>query len=195
MMKARYVGNIHLRKSLPLTLSNECSHDLRLDRFEAAKVFHPHRIVLKERARYLTGVKGDAALPPMSVFWYALFLLIGYRLLMIIFGFSTYHGFAMWSLPLLAAFAVLQGYLLYRFRFHGFFLWHLAIMITLFVRRWRSESSLGATHLSLIEDDDDREFVRLSQAATKGFYWLSAILYLVVFSVAYLYFLNVSLQE
>ena len=127
---------------------------------------------------------------PTSILWYALFLLIGYRLVMIIFDFSTYHRYAAWSLPLLAGYAALAGYLLYRFRLDSFFVWHIAISVLLFIRTWRAQLRIGAQFLSSLPDGDERDLVRLSQAATKGFYWLSAILYLVMFSVSYLYFYN-----
>jgi hypothetical protein len=126
-----------------------------------------------------------------------LFLLVGYRLLMIIFDFSTYHRYAAWSLPLLAVYAALAGYLLYRFRLESFFLWHIAITVALFIRTWRAAFRIGAQSLSLslLPDGTEREFTRLSQGATKGFYWLSAILNLVIFSASFLYFYNAAFPK
>ncbi len=128
----------------------------------------------------------------MVILFYLIFLLVGYRLLMLIFGFSTYHRYAVWSLPLLAAYSTLSGYLLHRFDLDSFFVWHIGICVLLFIRTWRKNLRFNEDFLSLVPEGDEREFVRLSQAATKGFYWLSAVLYLVIFSVAFLYFYNVA---
>jgi hypothetical protein len=126
----------------------------------------------------------------MTILGYLLFAFLVYRVLTLVFTWSTYHADARWAFPLLAVYSILVGYLFDRLAYHGFFLYHIAIMLGLLIRQWRKQVRLGDLMLGSLPDEDDRHLYRLSMASTRGYYWLSVLVHLSVFIIAYLYFYN-----
>lgn len=129
----------------------------------------------------------------MDVLYYLLYLLMSYQLLMLVFRWTTYHAHFWKGLPFLLAFGVASGYLLYAFELHSFFLWHVGIMSIVLFRIGRRQDKQIATLMHLAQSVDEARAISESGANTKRYYAYSSIIYIVSFSVSYLYIFNVSI--
>lgn len=116
---------------------------------------------------------------------YLVFLGMNYLICMQLFRFTTYHAFfpkAVWAL---IGFAVATGVLLDKLGMAGFFLWHLIACIVLFGFRAFSDSKPRAAAEQMLADDPQMlQFVRMSMATTRAYYWISVAIYLGVFAVS-----------
>ena len=123
---------------------------------------------------------------------YLVFLLVTYRICLLIFLLTTYHeDFLKWS-PLLIGYAILIGGLMaYIEPFHKFWFTQIWGSALLFLFTWRSQAKQTQKYLeSYVEDADERSFSSLSVASTKTHYLLSVLIYLVAYVIAFLLFLN-----
>lgn len=128
----------------------------------------------------------------MEIIYYAIFAFISWFLLMQIFRFSTYHKYFKYAAFFIVGYAILNGYLLYYFDLHAFFLWHLPIFLILFFNNYKKQKKTGAAFEHLIDEESGmtREFFELSLEKTLKYYIISALTYLIVFTVSYIYFYN-----
>ena len=126
----------------------------------------------------------------MIVVWYLIFFAISYFLLKQIFRFSTYHAYFFKSLPFLAGYSILVGYLLFRFNLHQFFLWHIVVNALLLALLWRKQAKQVNRIIEMVDGDAERANMKLSVASTRAYYFLSVLVYLICFSASFLYFFN-----
>lgn len=127
----------------------------------------------------------------MQIIWFALFLLVSHFFAMQIFRLTTYHRYFTRSLPLLAAYAALVGWLLYRFHLHAFFLWQVAIVSVWLFLISRSNARQSEDMLSASGQDADA--VRLMATSTgnsKKYFAYSSFVYVLVFSASFLWAFN-----
>jgi hypothetical protein len=105
-----------------------------------------------------------------------------------IFGFSTYHRFLVWALPILIVYSALLGFLLDWFGLNRGFFWHVGISIVFLLRGYVKQN---ASIKMLIRTTDDPEELRLineSGVQTLRNYVLSSIVYVVTFGISFLGF-------
>lgn len=126
----------------------------------------------------------------MALLYYLIFLLVSYSILMQIFTLTTYHRYFLKSLPLLVTYSVAVGFLLFWLNLHAFFIWHLVANILLLFFGWRHQKKHATAFFDAYVEAENRLAVEMSVATTTAYYLLSAIIYLVVFSISYLTFLN-----
>lgn len=126
----------------------------------------------------------------MEVIYYIIFFFVSWFGLMLIFSFSTYHKFWFWALPGVAAYSVLLGFLLDYFGLHGGFLWHLGISLFLLVKNFFKQKNQIKVIMELTEEKSQMRAMSESGMNTLTFYLISSLIYLVSFSVSYLYFFN-----
>ena len=127
----------------------------------------------------------------MLVLAYLVYLFLSYFLVLQIFRLTTYHADFTKGFPLLLGYSVLCGFLLFRLSLVPFFLWHIPASLILFARGWSKQARSARTLLDALAGDPAAwTLARLSMASTRGYYWLSVAIYLVVFSVSFVYFYN-----
>lgn len=128
----------------------------------------------------------------MEIIYYAIFAFASWFILMRIFRFSTYHRYFRYSLFFIIGYSVLNSYLLFYFEMHSFFLWHLPIFLVLFFKNYKNQKKIGTAFEHLIDNEKGltKEFFELSLEKTLKYYIISALTYLIVFAVSYIYFFN-----
>ena len=127
----------------------------------------------------------------MEIIGFMVFLVLSHFGVMLVFRLTTYHKYFWPSLPLLIAYGALVGWALFELKMHAFFLWQLVLAsVWLFiVGRKQSNAAEAMLHLA----GDDAAFVRLmaaSTARTSAYYTASSIVYVVDFSIVYLWLYN-----
>jgi len=131
-----------------------------------------------------------------------IFLFASWFLLMQLFGLSTYHKYFFKVSPLLIGYAVLVAFLLQYFNFQNLFWWYLILStLFLFINHRKQLKSKEATNMftdidkglvNSIPDGKDRQFIEkelsLSFSRTIKYHFLSSLLFLVSFVLAFFYF-------
>jgi hypothetical protein len=130
----------------------------------------------------------------IEIIIFGVFVLASYILLRLIFNFSTYHKSAPIALVALAFFAFISGWLMFKLELHGFFMWQLIIFSVIFFS-WHRKNMIEPDKLSEIATDIaiPRKLGGIfisSYLRTRKYFLLSIFVYLVTFSVSYLYFYN-----
>ena len=127
-----------------------------------------------------------------SLILYLVFLFVTYWVCLQIFRLTTYHKYFLKSLPLLIGYSILVGGLMASIQpFHQFWLIQIWGSALLFVFAWRTQAKETQEFFEIIgEDAEERSFVNLSVANTKAYFLLSVLLYLVVYVIAFSWFLN-----
>ncbi len=128
----------------------------------------------------------------MDIVYFLLFAFVSWIILMQIFKFTTYHKhFKMWVIVLIG-FAIMDGYLLFRFRLHEFFIYHVLLFLVFLFSSYRKQSHTGRTNkLAMVElTGMSEEAYLLSIERTMKYYIISSVIYLLLFSISFLYFYN-----
>ena len=109
-----------------------------------------------------------------------------------IFRLTTYHAYFFWKgLPLLVGFGVLVGWLLFYLKLHQFFLWQVVFAsLWLFYIARKQGAAAKAMLIAAGSDAEAVRFVAVSASKTASYYTYSAIVYVISFSVSYLWFYN-----
>lgn len=126
----------------------------------------------------------------MEIIYYIIFFVVPWIGLMLVFSFSTFHKFWFWALPCLIVYSLLLGYLLDYFGLHGGFLWHLVISILLLTKYFLGQRKQMKVMMELMEEKSQMRAMSESGMNTLTFYVISSLLYLITFSISYLYFYN-----
>ncbi len=124
---------------------------------------------------------------------YILFLAASFFFVLQIFKFSTYHAYFAKSLPFLFAYSVAVGFAVYWVKsFHQFWFTQIWGNVLLFWFVWRAQAKRAKNLIELASEAPDQQaLAKLSTQSTKAYYWLSVVIYLVVYAVAFIVFLNV----
>jgi hypothetical protein len=122
---------------------------------------------------------------------YTLFFVATYFGTKMIFDLTSYHRYFPWSVFIVIAWALVQAYVLCWAKLGQFFLWHLAIMVAIFV--WwlalaRRESVVVAETVG--SDRATADLSMKSAVNTMFFLALSMIVYLVVFTSGFVLIYN-----
>jgi len=128
----------------------------------------------------------------MPILAYVVFLIFTYWLVLQIFRFSTYHAYFAKSLPFLIGYSIAVGFALYSIpRFHPFWFTQIWASALLFIYTWRRQAKRGRALMELTaEGPEQLAFFEISGASTRAYYTLSAVLYLTVYAISFLVFLN-----
>ena len=119
----------------------------------------------------------------MLVIGYLVFLGVSYLLLLQLFRFTTYHRWFSRAIWALIAFAVISGIVMHVVGLAAFFLWHVMVIAALLALKWRSDARKSGELLATAGTDDQAvKILQLSLASTRAYYWLSTLVYLLVFS-------------
>ncbi len=125
--------------------------------------------------------------------FYLLFLFASYLVVLQIFRLTTYHRYFFKTLPLLIAYSILIGYALSSITaFQGFWVTQIWASGLLFFFGYRRQTLRFRSFLEAIDDPKDRTSAQLSGASTTAYFTLSAMIYLVVYAVSFLIFVNLS---
>lgn len=125
----------------------------------------------------------------MSIIYYILFFLITYGLLMGFFRFTTHHQYFVKMLIPLLGYGVLTGFLLFKFNLISFFIWHLGLCFIFLTNNYFTQKK-SILLINSITDELVKKQAELSIERTLKYYILSAISYLLSFSLGFLYFYN-----
>lgn len=127
----------------------------------------------------------------MEIIWFAIFFLAGHFFAMLIFSLTTYHKYFLPVLPLLLLYSAALGWALYKLGLHAFFLPWVAITSFLLFRSSRRNAKQGEAMLHTFGDDADMvRFFAKSIGKTKQFFAYSSFIYIITFSVAFLFLYN-----
>lgn len=125
----------------------------------------------------------------IKLIYYLGFFIVSWFVLMFIFRFSTYHKFFKYSAPALILYGILVAFLLFQFELHQFYLWHIGINTIFLYNGYRKQKKLSSI-INITEDRLERAELELSMERTFKYYILSSVIYLLTFTVSYLYFFN-----
>lgn len=127
----------------------------------------------------------------MQILAFLVFLVVSHFLLMQVFRLTTYHAYFWKALPLLVGYSILVGWLLFIWKLHQFFLWQVVLAsVWLFIIA-RKQAKIADAMLQIANDDADSvRFMALSALKTKQYYAYSSFIYVVCFSVTYLWLFN-----
>lgn len=125
----------------------------------------------------------------MSILYSFLFFTISWFLLMKIFNFSTYHKYFKIAVIPLMIYGVLVGFLLYKFNLDFYFIWYLLIAIVIFYNNYSRQKKSSSLD-SLNHEEALKNFIDLSLNKTLRYYILSAVVFLISFSVSFVFFFN-----
>jgi len=128
----------------------------------------------------------------MEIIYYVIFAFVSWFLLMQIFRFSTYHKYFKFAVFFIIGYAILNSYFLYYFDLHAFSLWHLSIFLFLFYKNYKKQKKVSSSfeHLIDIERGITNSFLKLNLERTLKYYLISALIYLIVFELSFIYFYN-----
>ncbi len=117
------------------------------------------------------------------------FYIASFVMLMKIYSFSTYHKFFKRAFPVLIIYGFLVGFLLDFFNFSGIFITILVIYAIHLTKNYRTQKK--AINLATLEDDRETQLeLQLSVERTMHFHLLSSVVFLVSFSVGFIYIFN-----
>lgn len=124
---------------------------------------------------------------------YILFLVTSFFFALQVFKFSTYHAYFAKSLPFLIGYAALVGYAVYAIKsFHPFWFTQIWASALLFWLVWRTQAKRAKALVELASDSpEEKNLAHLSTQSTKTYFWLSVVVYVVSYSIAFIVFLNV----
>ncbi|MQM38769.1 hypothetical protein KBTX_02788 [wastewater metagenome] len=127
----------------------------------------------------------------MGMFAWPVFLFASHFGVMQVLRLTTYHRTFWRALPLLVGYSALVGWALYALELHQFFLWQfVGAAVWLFIAG-RQQAKSAKTLLQ--HSGDDAEQVRALAASTSrtlAYYAASSIIYLIGFSITYLWLYN-----
>lgn len=127
----------------------------------------------------------------MELLAFLAFLVASHFLLMQVFRLTTYHAYFWKALPLLVGYSALVGWLLYAFGFHQFFLWQVVLASAWLFIVGRKQDRLASAMLQMAGDDGDAvRFAAESTKSTSRYYAYSSFVYVICFSLTYLWFYN-----
>jgi len=106
-----------------------------------------------------------------------------------IFRFSTYHKYFKVTVIPLIAYGILVGYLLFKFNLNSFFLWHLGLSIVFFFNNY-SKQKKTVNLISTFDNELMKKEFELAVENTLRYYILSVFIFLITFSISYLFFYN-----
>lgn len=119
------------------------------------------------------------------------FLVISHFLLMQIFRFTTFHSYFWKGLPVLIGYGALVGYLLFKFELHPFFTYQVVLAsIWLFFVAKKQNRLAEAMLMHSGDEADAVRAVAISTGMTKRYYAYSSFIYVITFSMTYLWFYN-----
>lgn len=127
----------------------------------------------------------------MQIILFLAFLVASHFFAMQIFRLTTYHAYFWKAIPLLIGYGILVGWLLYAFEFHQFFLWQVVLSSLWLFIVGRKQSKVASAMLQMAGDDGDAvRFAAESTSKTSRYYAYSSFVYVVAFSVTYLWLYN-----
>ena len=127
----------------------------------------------------------------MELLTFLVFLLVSHFLLMQVFRLTTYQAGFWKASPLLVGYGALVGWLLYAFGLHQFFLWQVVLASVWLFIIGRKQGRLASAMLQMAGDDVDAvRLVAVSTMMTIRYYAYSSFVYLICFSLTYLWFYN-----
>lgn len=127
----------------------------------------------------------------MTVIWYLIFLAVTFVVALQIFRFTTYHAYFFKASPILLAYSIAVGYCLFRFGLAPFFLWHIFASAVLFYLKWASQAHRAKALIEQLSDEPGpHQIAKLSISNTRAYFLLSALIYLLGFTVSFLIFYN-----
>lgn len=127
----------------------------------------------------------------MQILAFAAFLVVSHFLLMQIFRLTTYHAYFWKAVPLLVGYSALVGWLFYAWKLHQFFLWQLVLAsVWLFVVARKQNKSTEAMLQMAGDNADSVRFMASSMTKTSQYYAYSSFIYVIGFSITYLWLYN-----
>jgi hypothetical protein len=127
----------------------------------------------------------------MHILSFLLFLAVSHLAVMQIFRLTTYHAYFLKALPLLLAYSALVGFLLHELEMHAFFLYQVILAsIWLFVVGRKQLKQIESMLMVTGDDADTVRSMAWSFGRTKQYYAYSAFIYVITFSLTYLWLLN-----
>ena len=129
----------------------------------------------------------------MSLAFFILFLVLSFFLVLQIFRFSTYHAYFAKSLPFLIGYAVAVGYAVFAIKsFHPFWITQIWGSVILFLLAWRYQTKRAKELIEQTMDSQEQHNIAsLSMQSTKAYFWLSVVVYLLSYSIAFITLLNI----
>ena len=127
----------------------------------------------------------------MEIIGFFIFLVVSHVGVMQVFRFTTFHATFWKALPFLVGYAVLVGWCLYLFELHEFFLWQVVLGSVWLFLVGRKQAKLGEALMQSLPDD--AHAVRVAARSvenTRQYYSYSAFIYVLVFSITYLWLYN-----
>lgn len=127
----------------------------------------------------------------MKILGFLAFLLISHFGVLQVFRLSTYHAYFWKALPLLLGYSALVGWMLYVCELHQFFLWQVPLASVWLFSVGRKQAKIAEAMMTLAgEDAEAVRHVASSAAKTMSYYAYSSFIYVIVFSVVYLWLYN-----
>lgn len=128
----------------------------------------------------------------MEIIGFIIFLAISHFGLMLIFKLTTYHKFFWWCLPLLVAYSAAVAWVLFILEMHTFFLWQVVLASAWLIKIGATQRKSMDVLLAMGGDDPDAvRFLAESGTKTLMYYVLSSIIYVLVFSITYIWLYNI----
>lgn len=127
----------------------------------------------------------------MEIAWFIGYFILAHFLLMQVFGFSTYHRYFIFALPVVIGFAIGAAWIMFAYLHHGFFISYLVLESIWLLKIGRKSAAQGRAMVEMQgPNEEQRNLMIKSSSLTRRYYVLSSATYLVVFSVGFLWFLN-----
>lgn len=126
----------------------------------------------------------------MRVAGFLTFLVVSHFIVIQIFRLTTYHTYFPKAVPLLIAYSALVGFLLYALEMHGFFLYQVVLASGWLFWGARKQSKQIESALTLSDNPEEVRLIAWSFGKTKQYYAYSAFIYVITFSITYLWMLN-----
>lgn len=127
----------------------------------------------------------------IEIIKFIFFFIISYLILMQIFVYSTYHKYFWKIIPVLAIYSGLVGYLLFYFGFHGGFLWQIVLSIVFLILNAKKQNRKFNELINVSNDIEKTKLLAKSVLNTKKYFWISVMTYLIIFSLTYIFCINI----
>ena len=121
----------------------------------------------------------------MEIIKFLFFFIISYLILMQIFRYSTYHKYFWKVLPILVIYSAVVGYLLYCFELHGGFFWQIILTVLSFAYNQRKQNQQFENVINSMTDIEKIKLLTKSERNTKKYFWLSGMIYIIIFIIVY----------
>lgn len=115
------------------------------------------------------------------------FYFFSYYFLMFIFNYSTYHKYFKFGFPLLVSYGLLIAFLFLKFGFYSSFITYLVIFSIQLFLGYRKQIKSKKKVNEMYGDSSD---IELSFEKTLRYYILSSMVYLLSFSISFIYIFN-----